>query len=581
MLRPVLCSIGLAIAALGAACGEKSIALEFEARASGARAAKAKLTRDEEEHTLWFVDATGDSGLGSFHQVNGTGWKDQIIEATGGGLALFDYDQDGDLDVYLTNGGEFHKTKESGEPVRDALYANDGHGIFTDVTAQARLGDANWTNGVSVVDYDADGWPDLFLANFGPNALLRNMGDGTFRNVSKEAHVRGGRWSMGSCFFDFDRDGDLDLYVSNYIGLKKKAMLANPKLMEYEGLDVFRGPRGMQPQADLFYINEGDGTFREASAEVGLDVEPGFGFQVALIDYNQDGWMDLYVANDSVPNYLWHNNGRGSFSNRALQVGLAVSSMGVEQAGMGIGVGDFDGDLRDDLFVTNFSLDYSTLYRGLSGGLFRDVTKAKKLVQPTFAEVSWGCGIQDFDNDGTNEVYLVSGHVYSNIGDKPDGSASYAQRNAIYQQRDGEFVVPEGAGGPGFAVNKVSRGSVVGDIDGDGDLDMIVSNIDDIPTVLRNEGHNDNHWVALDLVGSGKNLDAIGARVIVRAGRKEQARTQSFGDGFLSSSEAGLHFGLGQADVVDEVEITWPDGTVETYRDLPVDRSIKLHKSLN
>ncbi|HED66171.1 MAG TPA: VCBS repeat-containing protein, partial [Planctomycetes bacterium] len=369
---------------------------------------------------LWFVDATDESGLGSFRQVCGDPNKPFIVETIGGGVALCDVDRDGDLDAYLTNGSFFGADTDSAPA--DALYLNDGTGRFHDATVAAGLGDRSWTTGVRVVDYDADGWPDLYLTNYGPNVLMRNRGDGTFEDVTERAGVGDPRWSTGACFLDFDRDGDLDLYVANYVDFDEERMLRDRPTVSYKGVSVMKGPRGLPEAPDTFYINEGDGTFRDASAEVGIRGKPFFGFQCIAFDVNHDDWVDVYVANDSVENLLWKNDGGRRFENAAFLSGLAVSMSGKPQAGMGVGIGDYDGDQIVDLYVTNFADDYFTLYRGTKRGGFVDVTHRLRLADVTKPYLGWGCGFEDFDADGDLEIFVADGHVYPQVDELDVGS---------------------------------------------------------------------------------------------------------------------------------------------------------------
>jgi len=522
-----------------------------------------------------FVDASCEAGLDRFRHEGGNREKPFIVESIGGGLALFDAEGDGDLDLYLTNGGSFEGFPPGEEP-RDALFANDGRGRFTDVSARAGLGDANWTMGVRAVDLEGDGDQDLYLTNFGPNVLYENRGDGTFEDVTARAGVGDPRWSTGACFLDFDQDGDLDLYVANYVDFERETMLRERPTVSYKGVTVMKGPRGLPEDQHRFYVNQGDETFRDASSEVGIAELRAFGFQCVAFDADLDGWIDVYVANDSVPNFLWRNERGQRFVERAFQSGTAVSVSGKPQAGMGVAVGDGDGDLVTDLYVTNFSDDYSTFYRGDGQGFFVDVTQRLRLAAPTMDRLSWGCGFEDFDSDGDVEIYAVNGHVYPQV-DLFDVGTTYAQANQLFEFDGNAFRVPAGGGGSGFDAKRVGRGAAVGDVDQDGDLDLLVGNLDDRPTLLRNEGRQ-GHWCEIELADGGKNRDAIGARLVLSAGGKRSLRLIGTSSGFLSTSDRAAHFGLGERTRIDQLEITWPDGQRETLRELPADRRLCIQR---
>jgi hypothetical protein len=519
-----------------------------------------------------FVDVTEAAGLGGFRQVNGNLEKEFIIEGIGGGCALFDYDLDGDLDAYLTNGSSIDGFPPGQEP-RDALYANDGTGRFTEVTDAAGLGDTEWTNGAFVADVNADGWPDLYLTNWGPNVLYLNEG-GTFRDATEEAGVGDPLWSTSASFFDFDQDGDLDLYVANYIEFDVEAMKADRPTMTYRGITVYKGPRGLPPERDRFYRNEGNGRFTDVSEEVGITEPRMFGFQSVVLDVDQDGWLDLFVANDSQANFYWRNDGGEGFEERGLVAGLAVNMFGKEQSGMGVAVGDADGDLLTDLYVTHFSHDYSTFYRGVAGSSFVDATHRLKLVEDTEPDIAWACGFEDFDNDGDLEIYAVNGHIYPQV-DRAGVGLTYAQKNDLFERANGHFQLA--SGGPGFEVAKVSRGAAAGDIDGDGDLDLLIENLDDTPTLLRNDGPSGN-YAQLEVTCGGANRGAIGARLVVRVGDVVHLRLVGTGGSFLSSSSSLIHIGLGDAPRIDEVEVTWPDGEVEVFRDVGGDGVTAIEK---
>jgi len=528
-----------------------------------------------------FTDITEASGLAAFEQVNGTPEKRFVVESFGAGVALFDPDGDGDMDAYLGNGGKLEGIPKGQEP-RDALFLNDGKGRFTDGTDAAGLGDRHWTNGVRTVDLDSDGDVEMYLTNYGPNVLYDNRGDGTFEDVTARAGVGDEEWSAGSAFFDFDKDGDLDLYIGEYLEFDEETMLrerprgvmhghsqTTTSGINFEDINVMKGPMGLDPSPDRFYLNEG-GRFRDASEQVGITGVARYSFQVLVLDSDLDGWQDILVVNDVLEDLLWHNDQGKRFGEISLQAGVAVRQDGVPQGGMGGAVGDFDGDCLPDLFIANFVEDYSTLFRGLKGGFFNDVTAKMGLRKDTWLMVGWACGFVDFDSDGDQELYQINGHTFPQV-DLVNLGTSYKQTNQLWELQGGRYVVPRGAGGPDFNVARAGRSSAVGDIDGDGDQDLLIGNLDDHPTLLRNDSKN-GHWIQIRLVGSNGNRDAIGARFVLRVGEKRHLRLVGAGSGFLGSNDPREHVGLGQATRADEIEITWPDGRVERHQDLAADR---------
>ena len=523
-----------------------------------------------------FVDVAEAAGIGAFVQENGDDKKLLISESVGGGVAFLDYDGDGDLDLYLSNGSR-HGGFPVGEEPTDALFANLGDGTFVDRTAEAGLGDTNWTMGVRVVDFDGDRRPDLYLTNHGPNVLYHNRGDGTFEDVTESAGVGDPGWSTGACFLDYDRDGDLDLYVANYVEFDADAIVAEGKFEEYRGERVYYGPRGLDGARDRFYENQGDRTFRDVSAAVGVDGPRSYGFQALAFDYDEDGWLDIYVANDSMANALWRNDGEGHFEDVAMRAGLALSLDGGPQAGMGIALGDYDGDLAFDLYVTNFAEDYFTLYHGEGEGFFTDVTQRAGLSGPTFSSLGWGCGFEDFDSDGDQDLFAICGHVFPQVDLFPFATA-YCQRNLLFENDGGRFREVGASSGPGFALEQVSRGAAVGDFDEDGDLDLLVGNIDGMPALLRNDTPPRGNWVKVLLVGAGANTDAIGARIVGTYAGGKVHRLAGANCGFLSSNDPRLHLGLGQTERIDKLQVLWPDGTEETVRDLPAGHLVVIEQ---
>ena len=521
-----------------------------------------------------FVDVAAVSGV-DLLTVSGTPAKEYIVESTTGGAAVFDYDNDGDVDIYIANGSRLGGFEEGEEP-RATLFRNHGGWRFTDVGADAGVDHAGWGMGCTPADYNADGWLDLYLANYGPNALYRNS-SGTFADVAVQAGVAHPGWGSAAAFADFDGDGDLDFYLSNYIDFDPDFRPRDPNLCRWRGLDVFCGPTGLAGAGDFIYRNNGpeqSWSFSVANDEFGVAANRHYGLGAVAGDFDNDGDPDLYVANDSTPNLLYRNDG-GRFEETAQLSGAALSENGLEQASMGIAAGDYDGDGDFDLFVTNFANDYNTLYRNMGDGIFLDATSVAGLGAASFVELGWGAGFFDADNDGDEDLFVANGHVYPAVDGHGVGS-SYAQRNQLFENEGGLFRDVSGNSGSGFAVAASSRGSAFADFDDDGDLDLIVVNQDSRPTLLRNDGGNRGNWLIVKLVQGGQNTQAVGARVAAVAGGIEQIREVRAGTGYLSQDDTRLHFGLGPARTVDALEIRWPDGEMEVVKDLEVNRLIEV-----
>jgi len=518
-----------------------------------------------------FVDAAAESGL-TLLNVHGGADKDYIVDTNGNGAAWFDYDADGDLDLLIVNGSTRERMPAGGSPMA-ALYRQDG-GRFVDVTAAAGLDVTGWGMGVCVADVDGDGARDVYLTAFGPNRLLRNRGDGTFVDVTGAARVGDSRWSMGCAFGDYDRDGDLDLYVANYLTFDESSIPAPGTLptCRFGTLPVMCGPLGLPGEPDVLYRNEGDGTFTDVSGEAGI-VDPGhFGFGVLFSDLDDDGWLDIFVADDSVPNLFFRNQRDGTFAEEALLVGLAGSGDGRAQAGMGVDAGDYNGDGRLDLIVTNFSDDYDTLYENSGDGFFTDVSHAVGLGIQTFPYLAWGVGLQDFDNDGRLDLFAANGHVHP-AADRSGQGTTYLQRDQVFRNLGtGRFEDVSASAGPGLALERSSRGAAFADYDDDGDVDVLVVNMNDRPTLLRNDTQGAGHWLTVRLEGTGRNRDGIGARVSIEAGGRTQVAEVRAGGSYLSHNDTRVHAGLGSAEAVERLEIRWPDGAVEVARDLAADR---------
>jgi hypothetical protein len=499
--------------------------------------------------------------------------KDHILESAGNGVGLFDYDGDGRLDVYLVTAAELDEKRER-IPHRNALYRNLGHWKFSDVSRKAGVDVAAWGNGVCAGDFDDDGRMDFYVTNWGPNFLFRNEGDGTFTETAARSGVAAGGWSTGCSFFDADADGDLDLYVARYVETTWDDVKKAKRTLTWRGgPQTMVGPVGLPGEADLFFENEGDGTFKEAARERGLeDAAKAYGFGVLATDYDDDGAVDLFVANDTIPNFLYRNKGAGTFESVGLLSGVAVNAEGRAQAGMGVDSGDYDGDGRLDLVMTAFAHDVNSLYRNLDGTAFEDATTIAGLAARTFGRMGWGVALFDADLDGWLDLFFANGHIYPNVDEFPALQETFRQRNQLLLGAGGTFRDVSLSAGPGLAVERVGRGLAVGDLDDDGDLDLVVSNMDDVPTLLENKVLTGNHWVSVRLERPGRNRFGIGARVTVAAGGKRQVREVRSGGSYLSQSDLGPSFGLGSHAGTVDVEVKMPGGALWRFPGLAVDR---------
>lgn len=497
-----------------------------------------------------------------------------IAETMPGGVILFDYDRDGWLDIYFTNAPTVDMALRK-EKSRGALYHNNRDGTFTDVTEKSGLESPCFAMGGAVADYNNDGWPDLYLTCLEGNVLFRNNGDGTFADVTATAGVADGRFSTGAAFGDYDRDGFVDLMVSNYVVFDFDHLppFGGAPTCRYRGIDVNCGPRGLKGSGDSLFHNNGDGTFTEVSKSAGVNDPHGYyGLGVVWADFNNTGWPDIYVANDTLPNFLYRNQHNGTFAEIGLESGTAVNEAGVEQASMGVAVGDYLHSGRQSIYVTNFGNDYSVLYRNDGDWSFTDVSYPAGVAVPSFPWVKWGTTFIDADNDGWLDLIAVSGHIYPQM-EGVEGSGNFRQPK-IFQlnQKDGTFCDASQLAGMALTERRVSRGLAVGDLFNDGNVDVVVEDLNAAPMILRNHGVPDRHWVSLELAGTKSNRLAIGARVILVAGGMTQTEDVRSGGSYLSQSDFRLHFGLGEATSVDSVEIRWPSGKVETLRGLAGDR---------
>ncbi len=548
---------GIPSAAEGLRYGLASlVVLTLMAAASGAEpgAASAPLP------PIQFTDVAPQAGI-TLVNSSGEQHKTYIVEAHGAGAAWIDYDRDGDVDLFVANGSRL-EAYAAGQAPSDALYRNDG-GHFTDVTAAAGLRDRSWSFGVAAGDYDNDGHTDLYVTQLGRNTLYRNRGDGTFEDRTEHAGVGDRRWGTSAAFADYDGDGWIDLYVTNYVDFELGAIPARgqSETCRWRNLDVYCGPRGLRAAGDVLYHNNGDGTFSDMSSKSGIELkDPLYGLGVSWADYDNDGDVDLYVANDSTPNSLFRNNGDGSFSEIAMLAGCAYSGDGREQAGMGVDWGDFDGDGWLDIFVSNFSNDVYSLYRNDKGTRFTDATFRANLGEPTLRNLGWSTRFFDYDNDGWNDLFVANGHVYPQVETEPVGT-DYAQLSQLFRNTGhGSFSEMTGEAGAAFRQPHLSRGAATADYDNDGDIDLLVTHLHEAPGLYRNDGGElAGNWISLHLRARGGNPDAIGARVEVVAGGRVRIDEVRSGSGYLSQSDFRLHFGLGQ-DSVEQVRVRWPDG---------------------
>lgn len=518
-------------------------------------------TRPSQSH---FVEVAAALGLTKVH-AGGSAEKGYIAEAKGGGAAWLDFDGDGDLDLYWVNGAARDDAPGGG----NALYRNDGESGFADVASALGAAGRGWGMGVVSADYDNDGDADLYVTNLRENILYRNDGPAGFAQVGGEAGAAVTAWSTGAAFGDYDRDGDVDLYVAGYAEFNPGEI---PRLgSQWKGVAVFVGPLGLAPEADSFYRNDG-GAFVEVTKETGLaHPEPGYGFGVLCVDVDDDGDVDLYVANDSTPNFLWRNEGDGTFAEVGLQAQVAHGVLGHSQAGMGLAWGDYDGDARPDIFATHFEDDYNTLYLNEGAGLFADVSVAAGLGRTSFHLVGFGTGFFDRDNDGDLDLLVANGHVYPQIARAGSGT-SYAQPNQLLDNRGHRFELLLPSRGDSLGPAKVSRGSAIADYDNDGDLDLLITNLDDRPTLWRNDVGNRQNWLGVKLVGRKSNRGGIGARLRLTAGGKVQVRDIISGSSFLSSEDPRAHFGLGRTETVDSLQVRWPSGAVQVLKNLRINQ---------
>ncbi len=541
--------------------------------------------------TVMFKDITKQAGLSGWRHVMGTPEKNFIVETNGSGVCLLDYDNDGWLDIYLVNGSTFNALDGKETPPHAALFHNNRDGTFTDVSAQAGVTNDRWGYGCAVADYDNDGWPDIFVSNYGKNRLYHNNHDGTFTDVAEKAGVQLGNWSTGSAWGDYDGDGLLDLYVSGYVHFDRDNLpVSGSKAVgysfcQYRGVQVNCGPRGLQGEPDHLFHNNGDGTFTDVTAKAGVeDKNRYYGFTAIFVSLSGDGKPDLVVGNDSTPNYLYINKGNGTFEDDSYLSGFALNADGREIASMGIAAGDYENNGLIDFFVTDFGDDYKVLFHNDGNASFTDVSYQAGVAQPTIPFVGWGDGFFDFDNDGWLDLFMVNGHVYPQV-DRHDWGTTWAERPLYFRNvpdprgkgRRFEYVPP--VVGSGLADVIPARGAAFGDLFNDGKIDVVINPIDGPPVLLRDVSPDHHHWVELKLVGgvnpaTGRKSprDATCATAYLTANGMRQRRDVMASGSYISANDRRLHFGLGDATDAGTVEIHWPSGAKETVRLPAVDR---------
>ena len=525
-----------------------------------------------------FVDVAEKSGLTAQEIFGGINTKKYIIETTGTGVAIFDYDNDGWPDIFIVNGRRLESPTGAHAPTSH-LYHNNHDGTFTDVTTKAGLAQTGWGQGVCVGDYDNDGWEDLYVTYYGKNRLYHNN-HGVFTDVAEKSGVAGDgkSWGTGCAFVDYDRDGHLDLMVSNYVDFDLSTTPApgdRPTCI-WKGVPVMCGPRGLASAKNILYHNRGDGTFEDVTTKARIDRTDGhYSFSVSTVDFDEDGWPDIFIACDSTPSILYRNNHDGTFTDVAVTAGAAFNEDGREQAGMGSTIGDYNGDGHLDIFKTNFSDDTSTLYRNNGDGTFTDATTTAGLGLHT-QYLGWGTMFFDFDNDGWPDLLLVNGHVYPEVDSQHLGSSYKEPRILYHNNGNGTFTDISANAGSGITKPASSRGLAVGDLWNDGELSAVISNMNDAPSLLVNQIRNKNHWIAIRTVGTKSNRDGIGARIRVKTPTRILVDEVRSGSSYSSNSDIRVHFGLGSATKVDWLEIRWPSGLTERFANLDVDQILTL-----
>ncbi len=527
-----------------------------------------------------FKDVAESAGLTKWQHLMGPAKKKFILETVGSGVALLDYDNDGWLDIYLVNGSTYDAMEGKAQAPHAALFHNNHDGTFTDVAEKAGVTNERWGFGVAIGDYDNDGWPDIFVSNFGKNRLYHNNHDGTFTDVAERAGVTLGNWSTGATFGDYDGDGRLDLFVPGYVhyDIARPPVPGSPVVAfstcQFRGINVMCGPRGLKGERDHLFHNNGDGTFSDVSEKAGVGDHGAFyGLTAVFADVNNDGKPDLMVANDSTPNYLYMNKGNGTFEDASYGAGYGLNENGRETASMGIAVGDYRNDGLLDLYNTVFSDDYNPLYKNEGAGNFTDVSYRLGIAEITIPFLGWGTGFLDYDNDGWKDLFVANGHVYPEV-DNSGWGTTFAQRPLLFHNLKGQkFDLIPAVRNTGLAELLTARGAAFGDLFNDGKIDVVINQLDKSPALLQNVSENTNHWVGLKLIGGRKSpRDAVGATAFLTANGIRQRADVLSGGSFASSNDQRLHFGLGQSSTTEKLEIHWPSGVVEQLTLPGVDR---------
>ena len=520
--------------------------------------------------SVQFNDITGPSGITFKHALSPE--KKYIAESMSGGVALLDYDNDGYLDIFLVNSLTVELLKAN-KQTRSVLYHNNRDGTFSDVTDKARVGDVGWGMGCAVGDFNNDGFDDLYVTSIGPDHLFKNNGNGTFTDVTQKAGVSDPRFSTGAAFLDYDNDGKLDLFVTNYVGfdINNLPTFGEGPTCQFKGVPVQCGPRGLPGAGDSLFHNNGDGTFTDVSKKAGVADSRGYyGLGVVGSDFDGDGWIDIFVANDSTPNFLYHNNGNGTFSDIGFESGTALDKNGNEQGCMGVTLGDYDHDGLLDLFITNFDDEYNVLYRNAGRGSFVDVSYESGVAMISLPYVGWGTKFFDYDNDGWLDLFVANGHAYPQRD-------RYRQRKLLHRNnRDGTFSEVAAQVGSALMEERASRGTAFGDIDNDGDVDIVVNDLDSAPQLLRNDGGNKNNWILVKTIGTKSNRNGIGAKVKVVSGDLTQLDEVRSGGSYISQNDLRLHFGLEKRTTVDLIQVRWPSGAVDTLTNVSVNKIVTV-----
>ena len=520
--------------------------------------------------SVQFNDVTSSSGITFKHALSAE--KKYISESMSGGVALFDYDNDGYLDIFFVNSLTVEMVKAN-QKTRSALYRNNRDGTFSDVTDKAKLADVGWGMGCAVGDFNNDGFDDLYVTSIGPDHLFKNNGNGTFTDVTQKAGVSDPRFSTGAAFLDYDNDGKLDLFVTSYVGFDMNNLptFGEGPTCQFKGVPVQCGPRGLPGAGDSLFRNNGDGTFTDVSKKAGVaDARGYYGLDVVGSDFDGDGWIDIFVANDSTPNFLYHNNGNGTFSEIGFESGTALDKNGNEQGCMGVTLGDYNHDGLLDLFITNFDDEHNVLYRNAGKGSFVDVSYESGVAMISLPYVGWGTKFFDFDNDGWLDLFVANGHAYPQRD-------RYRQRKLLHRNnRDGTFSEVAAQSGSALMEERASRGTAFGDIDNDGDVDIVVNDLDSAPQVLRNDGGNKNNWIIVKTIGTKSNRNGIGAKVKVVAGDLTQLDEVRSGGSYISQNDFRLHFGLEKRTTVNLIQVRWPSGAVDTLNNVPVNKIVTV-----